>query len=361
MPTLQQPSQAFTAEGRAKRKRYLIATLVTCGALLALGITVHLIQLLDRGMDEMRSKATYDLTEMNTHVRAAGEEITIQRLHESGKIGQVKYSVADVDMQLTPAQWQELNTLIEIPAGSFIMGTNRKLSDAQDHPRHKVDLPAFKISKYPVTNAQYLRFVSDSGHRAPLNWDQGKVKKKDLLHPVTMVSWYDAKAYCSWIGGRLPKEAEWEKAARGTDGRRWPWGNQMDVDNLNTYYNVGNTTEVTQYPDGTSPYGVFDMSGNVSEWTADEFLPYKGSDAPKELFQAKIGVANSPVDKALKVVDLVPVNGRYVVMRGGSWKSDPFSTASYHRNYSFPNYASDFYGFRCAKDVDKKSGKSPNV
>jgi iron(II)-dependent oxidoreductase len=361
MPTLQQPTHVFSDEGRTRRKRYLIATLVTCGALLALGISIHLIQLLDRGMEEMRSKATYDLSEMDSHVRAAGEEITIQRAHKEGKVGSVTYSVAEVDMKLSPAQWKELNTMIAIPAGSFIMGTNRRLSDVQDHPQHKVDLPAYKISKYPVTNAQYMRFVSDAGHRPPLNWNEGKVKKEELVHPVTMVSWYDAKAYCAWRGGRLPTEAEWEKASRGTDGRRWPWGNQMQVDNLNTYYNVGSTTDVTHYPGGASPYGVLDMAGNVSEWTADEFLPYKGSDAPKELFQAKIGVANSPIDKALKVVDMVPVNGRYVVMRGGSWKSDPFSTASYHRNYSFPNYASDFYGFRCAQDVNSQNGKSPDA
>jgi iron(II)-dependent oxidoreductase len=264
-------------------------------------------------------------------------------------------------MMLTPERWSELNTLIEIPAGSFIMGTSRRLSDVQDHPEHKVDLPAYQISKYPVSKAQYLRFVAKTGHRPPLNWKEGKVKTDELLHPVTMVSWYDAKAYCSWMGGRLPSEAEWEKAARGTDGRRWPWGNQMNVENLNTYYNVGSTTEVTYYPGGASPYGVYDLAGNVSEWTADVFLPYKGSDAPHEIFQAKIGVVNSPVDKALKVVDLVPVDAQYIVMRGGSWKSDPFSTSAYHRNYSFPNYASDFYGFRCAKDATKQSRKTPDA
>ena len=338
-----------------------MATLVTCAALLALGISVHLIQLLDRGMETMRSKATYDLAEMDSRIRAAGEDIALQRLHEQGKISRVSYNVADVEGMLSAGQWQDLGTLIEIPAGSFIMGTNRPLSDAQDHPEHQAELPAYQISKYPVTNAQYLRFVADAGHRPPLHWKGGQVKPSDLLHPVTMVSWYDAKAYCTWMGGRLPTEAEWEKASRGTDGRRWPWGEQMKVDRLNTYYNVGSTTEVTHYPDGASPYGVFDMAGNVSEWTADQFLPYKGSDAPDELFQARIGVATSPVDRALKVVDLIKVDAPYIVMRGGSWKSDPFSTASYHRNYSFPHYASDFYGFRCAKDSTLQARNSPDV
>ncbi len=361
MAVLNQPTHLDSEEHRAKRRRYLSATLVTCGALLALGITVHLIQLLGRGMEEMRSKATYDLNEMDSRIRAAGEEIALQRENEHGKSKTVTYSVAEVDKMLPSQQWQELNTLVNIPAGSFVMGTSRRLSDVQDHPRHEVELPAYTISKYPVTNIQYLRFVADTDHRPPLNWKSGQANMKELLHPVTMVSWYDAKAYCSWMGGRLPTEAEWEKASRGTDGRRWPWGDQMDPDRLNTYYNVGSTTEVTHYPDGASPYGVFDMSGNVSEWTADEFLPYKGTDAPDEIFQAKVGVANTPVDKALKVVDLVPVEARYIVMRGGSWKSDPFSTSTYHRNYSFPNYASDFYGFRCAGDIDKKPGGSPDA
>lgn len=231
------------------------------------------------------------------------------------------------------------------------MGTNRERSNAFDRPRHQVSLPAYRIDKYPVTNAQYARFVAATKHRPPLHWENGKIPPGLELHPVTMVSWYDAASYAEWAGKRLPTEQEWEKAARGVQGNRWPWGERMDVKRLNTYYNIGSTTSVLRFVDGASPYGVMDMAGNVSEWTADDFIAYPGTDASPDVFQGKIAVANTPEDQAMKVVDLMPVDAKYKVRRGGSWKSDPFSTATYHRNYSLPNYASDFFGFRCAADV----------
>ena len=128
----------------------------------------------------------------------------------------------------------------------------------------------------------------------------------------------------------------------------------MDASRLNTYYSVGHATDVTAYPKGASPYGVMDMAGNVSQWVEDDYLPYPGSTAPDEVFQGKVAVAKTPEDRAMKVIDLVPVGKRYKVLRGGSWKSDPFSTASYHRISQWPNLASDFFGFRCAKDVSPK-------
>ena len=168
------------------------------------------------------------------------------------------------------------------------MGTNLKNADAASHPQHTVKLKAYRIDKYLVTNAQYARFVAATGHRPPSDWKNGKIQQGALLYPVTMVNWYDAAAYAKWAGKRLPTEAEWEKAARGTDGRRWPWGNEMDPARLNTYYNVGSATDVTTYANGVSPYGVYDMAGNVDEWVADDFLPYKGTDAAADVFQGKV-------------------------------------------------------------------------
>lgn len=344
----QRPHALSRAE-RAKRKRYLVATIVTCVALAMIGGSLHVIKLGASRMAEMRGKATYDLNNETSRIRAAGEEAV--RVLGEVKLATSLYRPQEAEELLTPEQWRELDSVILVPAGAFIMGTDSARADAQNHPQHKVTLPAYRIDKYPVTNAQYARFVAATGHHPPPSWGGGRIPRGQELHPVTLVSWYDAASYAKWAGKRLPTEEEWEKAARGTDGRRWPWGETMDASRLNTYYNVGNTTPVTQYPRGASPYGAMDMAGNVSEWTASDLQPYPGSDAPADLFKGKSGVASSTEDLSLKVVDLITNDKTYKAMRGGSWKSDPFSTATYHRNYSLPYYASDFFGFRCAQDV----------
>ncbi|MGE0370439.1 MAG: formylglycine-generating enzyme family protein [Gammaproteobacteria bacterium] len=350
MAATYQQRGTLSDEERIRRRRFLAATLVTCVALAMLGGIVHVLMLGADRLSYMKGKATYDLAEVDQRVRAAGEDLTLNRKNEHRQSVQKGYTVAEVEAMLPAAQWQELAVMVTVPAGEFLMGTDRERSDAQDQPRHRIHLAEYNIDKYPVTNAQYARFVAETGHRPPLHWEDGRIPPGLELHPVTMVSWFDATAYARWAGKRLPTEAEWEKAARGPDGRRWPWGDAMDATRLNTYYQVGSTTEVLRYPAGASVYGAVDMAGNVSEWIADDFRPYAGSTAPAELFQGKIGVANSPADRAMKVVDLVPVQGFYKVMRGGSWKSDPFSTSTYHRNFSWPHYASDFFGFRCAAD-----------
>lgn len=338
---------------RNQRKRYLVATLVTCVAAAMVGGAIHVVQLGANRMDEMRNKAGYEVSEMPSRIRAAGEELQRQDLHEFGPNAVVGYSIDEVDTLLPADVWAELDTLIDVPAGEFVMGTDIARANEENKPQHAASTEAYRIDKYPVTNAQYARFVVRAGHRPPLNWESGKIPPGEERWPVTMVSWYDANLYCQFVGKRLPAEKEWEKAARGTDGRRWPWGDAMDVQRLNTYYNIGSTTDVDKFPGGASPYGVMDMAGNVNEWISDDFLPYEGSAAPASLFQGKVAVAATPQDQAMKVIDMVPVNERYKILRGGSWKSDPFSTATYHRNYSWPHYASDFFGFRCAADAPK--------
>lgn len=336
---------------RLRRRRFLSATIITCIALVIIGGSLHVVKLGSIRMGEMRALATYDLKEESARIRAAGEDIAIHEQNEAHKNQSVGYTVAEVDALLTREQWQDLETMIEIPAGPFLMGTNLSNADAASHPQHTVNLRRYRISKYLVTNAQYARFVAATGHRPPSDWKDGRVPQGELLYPVSMVNWYDASAYAKWAGKRLPTEAEWEKAARGTDGRRWPWGNDMDPARLNTYYNVGSASNVNTYANGVSPYGVYDMAGNVDEWVQDDFLPYKGTDAPADVFQGKVARVLDPQDRALKLSDMVPVKRAYKVLRGGSWKGDPFSTATYHRDYSWPNYASDFYGFRCASDL----------
>lgn len=304
-------------------------------------------------MGEMRSMATYNLKEESTRIRAAGEDIALHEENEHSRTLAKGYTVEEAQALLTAEQWKELDQTIEIPAGRFQMGTDLKNADAASRPKHAVATAGYRIDKYLVTNAQYARFIAATGHRPPSDWKDGKVQQGTLLHPVTMVNWHDAVAYAKWAGKRLPTEAEWEKAARGTDGRRWPWGDEMDPKRLNTYYNVGSATDVTAYTNGVSPYGVYDMAGNVDEWVDDDFLPYQGTDAEPDVFQGKVAKVQSDQDRAIKVSDLVNVDKHYKVLRGGSWKGDPFATASYHRDYSWPNYASDFYGFRCASDLKK--------
>lgn len=335
-------------EQAAARKRFLSATLVTCVVLAFLGGTIHVLSLGENRMRDMRGKIAYDETQIKEKLRAAGQDLFIQGEHELRLTHKDTYSVAEAEALLSADEWRELETMITIPAGRFIMGTDFNRADVQDKPQHTQSLPAYRIDKYPVTNAQYARFVAATGHRPPLHWKDGRIPPLLEKHPVTMISWFDAKKYAEWAGKRLPTEAEWERAARGNDGRRWPWGNNMDPERLNTYYQVGSTTVVGSYPNGASPEGVMDLAGNVSEWVADDFLPYPESEAPKDMFQAKVAqIPASAAERSKAVADFVATDERYKVMRGGSWKSDPFSTSGYHRNFSWPNFASDFFGFRC--------------
>jgi len=335
------------------RKKIFGATFVSCIVISLVMGTIHVLELGVNRMTQMRDLAAYDLSEINDHLRAAGEDLYRNKAQENRTIAKDSYSIAEVEALLSANEWKELETRILISAGEFTLGTDNTKADSQNKPAHIVDLKSYEIDKYPVTNAQYARFIAATDYRPPMHWETGKIPLGLEKHPVVLVSWFDAKAYAAWAGKRLPMEAEWEKAARGDDSRRWPWGNRMDPKLLNTYYHVGSTTDVTTYPLGASPYGVMDMAGNVSEWVADDFNPYSGSDAAEALFIAKVpAIPKDSKERNLKMLDFIETEERYKVMRGGSWKGDPFSTSSYHRNFSWPNFASDFYGFRTVKDVE---------
>jgi len=226
----------------------------------------------------------------------------------TGRQGDKEKSVAPV-VQLMPApkpqaNWQKIGIeLIKIPAGEFLYGEKKQ----------KVTLPEFWIAKTPITNVQYKAFVEATGHTAPKHWMSSQIPQGKRNHPVVQVNWDDAQAFCQWVGGKLPSEQQWEKAARGTDGREYPWGNQApDANRCNFYPNVGDTTPVDKYPSGASPYGVLDMAGNVWEWCEDW---YNSSHARR-------------------------------VVRGGSWFSPPDVARAGRRHRFDPDFRDDFVGVR---------------
>ena len=211
---------------------------------------------------------------------------------------------------LVPAPAPIDAVMVTVPAGDFTMGSN----DDDSKPAHQVYLNAFSIDKYEVTNAQYKQCV-DAGKCSPpaksesrtRNWYYGVPKYNN--YPVIYVSWDDAKRYCAWAGKRLPTEAEWEKAARGTDGRIYPWGNSFDARKLNSSEGgKGDTTAVGSYPDGASPYGALDMAGNVSEWVADRYDENYYANSPR----------NNPPG---------PSSGLGHVQRGGDWLLEIVNTS----------------------------------
>ena len=164
---------------------------------------------------------------------------------------------------------------VYVPAGEFQMGSDRthdSLANPGELPMHKVTLPGFWIMRTEVTNAQYARCIVAGACTLPDN-----TRWNNLGHaadPITDVDWHQAGAYAQWAGGRLPTEAEWEKACRGTDGRLYPWGNtEPDTTHANFGKIVGDTTRVGSYPLGASPYGARDMAGNAWEWVADWYDP----------------------------------------------------------------------------------------
>jgi len=215
--------------------------------------------------------------------------------------------------------------MVSIPAGTFAMGRDQA-GDAEETPAHSVSVAAFDMDKRPVTDAQYAEFVKSASHPAPRGWVNGTPPDGQAEWPVTGVSWDDAHAYCASKGLRLPNEAEWEYAARGTDGRLYPWGNEFSPALTNSAEAaLGHPEEVGAHRDATSPFGVLDLSGNVWEWTADAYKPYPGR---PPAFQ-------------------IPADGKAI--RGGSYQSDRFHVTATTRNLDHSSTRSPTIGFRCAK------------
>jgi formylglycine-generating enzyme required for sulfatase activity len=163
------------------------------------------------------------------------------------------------DMQIRDDALQILDSMIDVPAGEVLIG--------EELEPFQVD--EFQIGRYPVTNAQYQRFIQETGHRTPKGWEAGAYPEKRGDHPVTWVNTEDAETYASWAGSRLPCFEEWQRAVRAEDDRLFPWGYEVDKPRCNTAeLRAGGTTPVGAFPDGVSPFGCYDMLGNVWEWTS---------------------------------------------------------------------------------------------
>jgi len=241
---------------------------------------------------------------------------------------------------------------ILIRGGPFEMGRPENDEDANSDatPVHQVYVPDFYIGKYEVTNAQYARFVQDAGYLPPPSW-KGKTTFPEGTGnlPITYVGQHQAEAYAKWRGGRLCREEEWEKAARGTDQRIYPYGNDYEPSRANIDYLKNGLTPVGSYPLGASPYGVMDMMGNVYEWTSTHYTPYPGNRDDPARYRAY------KVDKSGNVVPDPNRKSFYVITRGGCWKCDPWSSQVTTRNPTRPDYASDFFGARVCWDDPPKT------
>ena len=220
-----------------------------------------------------------------------------------------------------------------IPAGEFVMGTNNTGAEglATASPTHTVDLSDYHIDVFEVTHGQWMKFTVESDYSPKGNWRQFySIGKEDF--PVTNVTWEDAKAYCEWAGGRLPTEQEWEKAARGAEGLRYPWGDVWDATQSNcSEMGYRNTIEVGQIDADKSGYGLYDVMGNAQEWTSDKLAPYPDSPVRR--------------NKAFRQ--------GFIAIRGGSYALKGRSMGLYSRT----GYKSDVQygiGFRCAKDAEQE-------
>ncbi|TKB92519.1 MAG: trypsin-like serine protease [Nitrospira sp.] len=254
-------------------------------------------------------------------------------------------AIVRVNGQLQTAQEEELKQLLQrgiaqpegmvlIPAGEFWMGTEDGPQDAR--PFHRVHLSSYWFDQYEATNARYRQCVEGGGCPAPKD-RQAFDESQWMHHPVTNITWSQARSFCQWQGKRLPTEAEWEKAARGTDGRRYPWGNDEEIakrymENRHLRADANGAEPVGRQVATSSPYGVFDLIGSLSEWVKDWYA--------EDFYQT------SPVRDPQG-----PPRGSFRVLRGGEWNEKSPHIQSSYRGWDDVTYWGPTLGVRCATDV----------
>jgi formylglycine-generating enzyme required for sulfatase activity len=253
---------------------------------------------------------------------ALGEE-AVKQVHDV--VEMAAQMAAPRQTKINPKDGAEM---IFIPAGNFIMGSDNGATD--EKPQHTVYLDGYWIYKTAVTVGQYKKFCAATGNKMPGAPPWGWID----THPMVNVSWDDAKAYCGWAGVSLPTEAQWEKAARGIDGREYPWGNDFDKSRLQAssakYGDANSTAAVGSFPSGASPWGALDMAGNVWEWCSDWYDENYYKSAPNK----------NPTG---------PLSGQARVLRGGSWYFNyPYFFRASFRYWLTPADWFNLNGFRCA-------------
>jgi iron(II)-dependent oxidoreductase len=245
--------------------------------------------------------------------------------------------------QSGPGSIPEINGMVYIPPGEFLMGSTvddlKKQADIDEFPQHGVYVKGFYIDRYEVTNIQYKIFVDSMKVKPPYYWWDNNYPVGMDGYPVVSVNWHDARRYAEFVGKRLPTETEWEKAARGADARRYPWGDAFDNARAN---NGAVLARVAEFESGISPYGVFNMAGNAAEWVDAWYAPYERGEHDR-------------LDEDMPEYKPYYGTKRYRVYRGGSWNSFGKYLRCANREKARPKETWGYIGFRCAKDAPQTS------
>ncbi len=250
-----------------------------------------------------------------------------------------------------------------VPAGKFTMGADTG-GEEDEHPAHVVDVAAFFLDLTEVTNEAWARCVAagvcsaPDATSAPRNGFGSDAAFRGPRQPVSAISWDGARAYCAWLGKRLPTEAEWEKAARGTDARRYPWGNEEPTRDRAVFSGVGATADVGTHPRGAGPYGHQDLAGNVWEWVEDVYDPYaytrdhaaRGEGSSCEEAASALDEIRQKGKKGFTGSNPVPTECERV-LRGGAFNYPGPGLRSSNRVHHAPRYRLVMSGFRCAKNA----------
>ncbi len=231
--------------------------------------------------------------------------------------------------------------MVRVPAGEFVRGTNG--GGYNERPENIFHLDTFWIDKFEITNHQYFEFVESTNHRKPgppSRYARNLVNLRGTNQPVAYVSWPDAKAYCEWKGTRLPTEAEWEKAMRGTDGRTWPWGEELAYDSSNlggVQDGFEFTAPVGSFPRDQSIFGVFDGAGNLMEWVENWYV--------EQLYAESTGSDSATMSKT------------YKTLRGGGYTNRGIDLRITTRMFMVPDFRDETIGFRCARSESEIGDK----